>query len=141
MTEKRKTEIQQRFKKKDHDRLAKKAVEHVTGEYILSDSSTEFAAHIVPGYQEQDKQDKKHAGSSPKRKEGIWQEAAQQLAHDPDIGADSLWHALDGAKVGFTWELWIEDDRLYQYDLEAEKTTSISKSTFQRHYFSKIKNP
>ena len=112
MTEKRKTEIQQRFKKKDHDRLAKKAVEHVTGEYVLSTSSAESATHIVHGYQEQDKQDKKHAGSHPKRNEGVWQATLEILGENPNATPKQAWKMLESVDA-LDWAFEIEDDLLF----------------------------
>ncbi len=126
--------------KKDHDRLARKGVDQAFGGGDYSEATGTAASYVVPAFQEQERKQKSIAGSANKKKMGIWNGVQQHLASNPDYDADSLWTSLDHTRVDFKWELWIDEDRIYQSNLDSDKTVSIKKSTFIRHYYNEIKS-
>ena len=128
-----------RFRKKDHDRLALKSAEAVNDERDLSDFTAKAAGYVVAGYQEQYKKGKSRIGAADKKKKGIWSAVVQLRREHPDIDPDAVWNNLNSKTVDNQWDLEIRDGRLYQYDADAGKETSISFETFARHYFAKAK--
>ena len=107
------------------------------GERIISDFSTPSLREAALSFEDQYKERKSRAGSANKKKQGIWQAVCEIRAKSPDMDADAVWENLDGMRVAFKWELWIDDDRVSQIDLETNKSADIKFSTFVRHYYSK----
>lgn len=129
-----------RFRKEDHDRLARKAVLNLTGEHKNLEITTMASSIVVPGYQEQEKADKGRGGeNSSSRRHGIWEAVRRARRNDPSISAKTLWRRLDGENVDKRWDISVCNDQIYQYDKETGKESSITFSTFRDRYFSKAK--
>ena len=99
-----------RFKKKDSDRLTLKSVSQARREEQHSDFTTRAMGYVVPGFLEQDKQDKSTAGSKEKRRQGFWLAAIAMVSDDPDIKPKAAWNMLPGS-----------DHDLWQFERDGDK--------------------
>lgn len=120
-------------------RAARKLQEEKDGKRIISDFSTPALREFAFEFENQYRSKKSRAGSVSKKKRGILLAALDIQRQDPYIDADSLWHRLDNHTQDFRWDLELDGDRLLQFDRETNKESSITYSTFVRHYFPKKK--
>jgi len=132
----------------DAKRLNKKVAEWIQGERDMSKASASSFTEMGPAYFDQYSERKSKIASAPKKKKGIWRGTLELLQNDPDIGAEATWQNLGGYQVEdpdtateewFRWEMWLEDDRLFQLDIHTGKTTDIGFKAFDRWDFAEAK--
>ena len=77
----------------------------------------------------------RHAGSRPKKKEGILLAIHELLKSDPEMDAGAVWSNLEEYAVPERYLLWTDDDVLVQQDLKTQNLQRIKYNTFVRHYY------
>ena len=121
----------------DLARAARKLQEERDGKREISDFSAPALRHIALDFESNYKQQQSRAGSKSKRKEGIWKAVREIRKANPEMHRDAVWENLYNYRID-EWLIEIEEDRLLETNFSTGKTKSISRSTFNRHYFSNV---
>ena len=138
-----------KFLKEDHHRLARKALHQARGEGNWSERTAMAANIVVPGFQEQEKEQYSVMGSASKMKAHIQQATDYLVAQDKDASSRQIFdrlHAFESLDELICWVFEIDGDSLYvRYEgtdkkLRAKHSSKPLKyNGFRQSYFSRAK--